>query len=167
MMIGLMIGDSLTPPSFLAIFERFARTRLVVCFYAGCVGKCPIRQIGWGGFPRPGEVSRPDRFPESLSSCGGQETLASTARALPTLEGLCGPESTKRNWLLSIRTTDHRRGSRLRVERRQTRSSYLGLLCVFGWLKCHSNPEQPERACAAVERDLKGLKGKELRFANI
>ena len=93
--------------------------------------------------------------------------LASAVRAFPHLGGLCGPESAKRNWLLSIGTTDHRRGSRLRVERRQTRSSYLGLLCVFGWLKCHSNPEQPERACAAVERDLKGLKGKELRFANI
>jgi len=32
-------------------------------------------------------------FPESLSSCGGQETLASAARAFPTLEGLCGPEA--------------------------------------------------------------------------
>jgi hypothetical protein len=32
-------------------------------------------------------------FPEWLFSCGGQETLASTARALPTLEGLCGPEA--------------------------------------------------------------------------
>jgi hypothetical protein len=32
-------------------------------------------------------------FPEWLFSCEGQETLASAARALPTLEGLCGPEA--------------------------------------------------------------------------
>jgi hypothetical protein len=53
-------------------------------------------------------------------------------------------------------TTDHRPGSRLRVERRQTRSSNLGLLCVC-LAQTPSKTRTARRACAAVERAMKGF----------
>ena len=148
-------------------YLRKVRKNSASCVFLRWLGReVSVRQVGFGSFLGQVKLTGQTCF-RNRSLLAGAGNTRIGARAFPTLEGLCGPESTKRNWLLISGTTDHRRGSRLRVERRQTRSSYLGLLCVFGWLKCHSNPEQPERACAAVERDLKGLKGKELRFANI
>jgi hypothetical protein len=97
----------LTPQEFLDIFERFARTPPEVCVKLGGVGKFSSKGLAKGRFPGPGDVGRTDKFPEWLSSCGGQGTaavilaaiLASAVRAFFTLEGLCGPESTIRRWL--------------------------------------------------------------------
>src|ERR1039457_2661912 len=62
---------------------------------------------------------------KSLSSCGGQGLIASESARSPPWRAMRAGTS-KRSWLYLLKsgeTPGHRRGSGLRLERRQTRSS--------------------------------------------
>jgi len=77
------------------------------------------------------------------------------ARAFLHLGGLCEPEPAKRSWLFpfkSGKTTGHRLGSRLEVERRQTRSSNLGFRACVHRQGAHQGMKSRECLRAAVCR---------------
>ena len=61
-------------------------------------------------------------------------------------------------------TRDHRPGSRLEVERRQTRSTNLGALCARARLRVRFR--EPWMSCCAAE-EIWFFRGKEFRFANV
>src|ERR1700689_1179119 len=69
-----------------------------------------------GEVPGPGEVGRPDRFPEWLFSCGGREQSHRRLGGSPTLEGLCEPEAAKRSWLFREVAENDRSPSRFSSE---------------------------------------------------
>jgi hypothetical protein len=126
-----------------------ARTPLRVQLTCGSEAGGPIRQreragpAGWSSV-----AAEPARqVPGWLHSCGRaagnpserrvglcgweSETFASAARAFLHLGGLCGPEAAKRSRLFPEdfpgRALGHRPASRLRRERRQTRSTWASV----------------------------------------
>ena len=118
---------------------------------AGCIG----RGDSQGQVKLAGQTGSWNR---SLLARAGNTRIG--ARAFPTLEGLCGPERAIRSWLrVKIeRTTDHRRGSRLRSEEDRREAATMGLLCALERLKnAVQDQNGPKGLCAAEEREVTGF----------
>ncbi len=132
-------------------------------------GRKPLNSGVRGVVPGPGEFCRPDKLPGSLSSCGGQGAIASEPARSPP-EGLCGPEPAIRRWLfrqICGKRPANRRGSRLIVERRQTRSSHQGpSVCLCGRNSAQRQGQPASRVCGCGLDRYGLLKGKELLIAD-
>ena len=145
---------------------------------------CVLRthvQDGGVGMARPAVSARvyiqgqarlasPDKSRNGSHLAGGRDDSLRSPRVLH-LGGLCGPEPRNGVGLAreSGKTPGHRRGSRLRLERRQTRSSKTGLPCVRATVfKSFALIAGGLMSlCAAVERCCSGFWHKEFWFAYI
>jgi hypothetical protein len=131
---GRRPSESLTTLKILVILERFARTPPEVCVYQGR-REISSRVLRAGWFPGQAKLAGQTGFRNRSFLAEGRKQSHRRPR-VPHLGGLCGPEAAKRCWLFpdnSGKTTDHRPVSRLRLERRQTRSSNHGAsVCLHG-----------------------------------
>jgi hypothetical protein len=138
----------LTSPRNFCYCKKVPQERLLTCVLKGC-GQEGSERPGWGrqdwsrrGF-RSGRVQqdcragRPDRFPDWLSSCGGQGTESHRRSRVLHLGGLCGPEPAKRSWLGAAtagQTLNHRPGFRLSLERNRREAATKASLRLRGGL---------------------------------